>query len=149
MLDYAKVNGAFGASHADAVLLNGEDPMGDSYFVSAGPGNDLRGESLGRGPDAVTATSGGTSFGSVRTKGWFAPFQGGDALPSSVSEIPLSFQEASSSAQNFVNLGNAAAVRYSPFFANSNAVAHSLPVFLGGLRPVPPVWAPGSGVHFP
>jgi hypothetical protein len=44
---------------------------------------------------------------------------------------------------------NAMQIRYNPLGINSNTIAHSLPVYLGGARAQPPVWAPGSARPFP
>jgi RHS repeat-associated protein len=152
MLDYYPVAGApFGATHADATIVN-PDPTERSYVVAAGPAPANRTAGiLGAQSGAVLATSGGSPFGSIEVRGGYAWIGAVSEVPaaSTVVDVPLTFEDAVARARRFVDIGNAAAVRYSPFFTNSNSVAHSLPVFLGGVRPQPPIFAPASGRSFP
>ncbi len=56
----------------------------------------------------------------------------------------MSFEKAIAGTQSFADNVTAMHIRYNPLGVNSNTIAHSLPVHLGGPRAQPPVWAPGS-----
>lgn len=141
--------GAAGATHATATVLN-PDPNGPDFFVEGGADGVPGGSASASG--AVGAVSGSGSLGNVNAIGQFGRTPENLARTAVASEtvrVPLSFAKAVHGAQQYVNAVNAAGVPYNPFGPNSNTVAHSLIPYLGGVRPRPAAWAPGSREAFP
>jgi hypothetical protein len=130
--------------HASSTILN-PDPNGLDFRMNAGPsepGGVLAGSRAVLGDDAMGYIKVETAFVGSGEKV-------GNVVASSYTRVPLSFDKAVAGAQNFVNNVNAMQIRYNPLGINSNTIAHSLPVYLGGARAQPPVWAPGSARPFP
>ncbi len=141
---------SYGGHHAEAVIQN-PSPGGRDFVVTAGPETGNRGGLFDQAWKTLKATFGGSPFGNVRAGGQYLdPAAVRNPAASQTVQVPGTFDAAVKNAGVFVDLVNASGVRYSPIFGvNSNTVAHSLSAYLGGPRPAPIVFAPGSTRPFP
>lgn len=142
--DYYELDYPGTPHHASTTILN-PDLNGLDFRINAGPSE----------PGGVLAGSravqGGGAMGFIKVETAFirSGEKVGNVVADSYTRVPLSFDKAMAGAQNFVNNVSAMRIRYNPLGINSNTIAHSLPVYLGGARAQPPVWTPGSALPFP